>query len=263
MQIKIEELDISLGKCDILKDISVVLDTNEITMVIGLNGSGKTTLLKTILGLYKPQKGLILYDDIDIHDMSIKARSKQVGYLPQSLDTAIEYTVFDFIVMGSSPYLSWYQKPTKKQIMMVDDLLLKYNILYLRDRSMLSLSGGERQLVYFLQVQMQQCSYIVMDEPIAMLDYVRQHEFFKTLQIVLKRSKQGVLMSVHDPNLVLEYAQRVLVMHDGLIVGDFSRADAMFVEALHACLVTIYGDALQFKNIEGKDICLWRSIDEY
>lgn len=263
MDIKLEHIYVNLEGVLILKDIDVTLNTHEITMLIGLNGSGKTTLLKSLLGLYELTAGKVYYGEDVLKTLSIKSRSRQVGYVPQVLNTTINYTVSDFILMGSSPYLSWFQGPSLSQKKAVENLLKIYGLIHLKDRQMQSLSGGERQLIYFLQTQIQGCQYMVMDEPTAMLDYVRQYEFFKILNLVLKESKQGVLMSVHDPNLVLTYAKRVLVIEEGRIVGDFHKDSNQFNLELHECLKKVYGEALKFATVEGKDICLWEDKHEY
>lgn len=79
MNIKVDDLNITLEKNNILKDINIEVDNKEVVGIIGPNGSGKSTLLKCIYRVLKPNDGAILLDNIDIKDMSVKESSKRLA----------------------------------------------------------------------------------------------------------------------------------------------------------------------------------------
>lgn len=244
MRIKAEKITFSYGKKKVLDDISFLLPEEELVMLVGANGSGKTTLMRILMGFQKSETGMVWYGKEEIQKLSIKERAKKIAYMPQTYKIDIDYTAQEFILLGFTPHLSLFQKPMKKEKDMVQQILQELNLFHLRDLKMSELSGGERQSVYFARARLQKTDWMMLDEPMAALDYGKQHIFIKQLVSYKETYQQGILLSVHDPNYALLSADRVILLKDSTVFGNLSRKETDFQEKLTEKLKQIYGENL-------------------
>ena len=145
MNIKAENINITLEKNNILKDINIEVDNKEVVGIIGPNGSGKSTLLKCIYRVLNPSKGVIKLDNININNISVKESSKKLAVLSQHNNYNFDFTVKDIVLMGRSPHKRFMERDNKDDYDIVNEALKMVEILELKDRSFQSLSGGEQQ----------------------------------------------------------------------------------------------------------------------
>ena len=101
MNIKTENINVTLDKNNILKGINIEVDNKEFVGIIGPNGSGKSTLLKCIYRILKPSEGVIKLDGIDMKNISIKESSKKLSVLSQHNNYNFDFTVKEIVLMGS------------------------------------------------------------------------------------------------------------------------------------------------------------------
>lgn len=245
MKIQLDNVSVSLGHRKVLNNIGISLDHQELVMAIGLNGTGKTTLIKTMLGFIPPEKGTVLYDGRDRRDIPLRESARMVAYLPQQQDHGLQYSVSSFVLMGVNPYLRPLEQPGKKEREKVAGILEEFNMSHLKDRRMDRISGGERQLAYLARARMQGARWLLLDEPTAGLDYLKQHWLMKWLRLLADDRKQGILLSVHNPELVLKYAQRVLILNGQGSLISISRTEEGFGRRLTKELNEIYEDTLE------------------
>lgn len=210
--IEVKDLSVFYGKTEILKEINFSLNEGEIICVLGENGSGKSTLLKSMLKLIKFSKGKITVDNTDIKKMDNKEISKYISYIPQIHFPAFDYTVTDIILMGKySQKNGMFFKITDREYQQVSDILEMLNITYLANKNYRQISGGERQLVLIARALLQANKYIFMDEPVANLDYGNQLKIMELCNR-LRAKKIGFLITTHNPNHALIYADKVLII---------------------------------------------------
>ncbi|MDY2629089.1 MAG: ABC transporter ATP-binding protein [Lachnospiraceae bacterium] len=183
-------------------NVNFSLDKGEIFSILGANGAGKSTLMNCIANLLIPQQGDIYLSGKKLTNLSIKEISQTVGYVPQTNSPVYGYEVREFIVMGRAPYLGMFEKPSKKDYDLVDEVLEELDISHLADRSYTELSGGERQQVSIARAIVQQPDIIMLDEPANHLDYGNQ---LKIIQLIKKLSKKGysIIITSHIPDHVL------------------------------------------------------------
>jgi len=143
--LRIHELNFRYKNINALEGVDLQLNKGEILSIVGPNGAGKTTLLKCIVRIVKPEKGTILIDGKDASEMKRLDLARCVGYVPQSSPSKFPITVFDTVLMGRRPYITW--KPSKKDLEVVADLLMSMDLEDLALRSFDELSGGEKQKV--------------------------------------------------------------------------------------------------------------------
>ncbi|MBY7024049.1 MULTISPECIES: ABC transporter ATP-binding protein [Clostridium] len=216
--LEINNLTVKYSNKTVLKDINLALNKGEVTILLGLNGAGKTTLLKSMIGLMKRTTGEVIYNNKDILKLSNKERGKLISYIPQNLHTSQNYSVKDVILMGITPYLGMFDMPSKEHHELVNDILKKLNIEYLKDKYISEISGGERRLVYLARIFIQNSKIILLDEPNTFLDYVKQHEFFKFISDLIRTNNLINLITVHDINLALRYADKIVILSSNEIV---------------------------------------------
>ena len=170
---------------------------------------------------------------------------KQKAYLHQNHSRTEADAVFDYVLLGVTPYRNYFSLPGKEEKALAELVLAELGLGGFKNRRMGTLSGGEQQMVDFARARMQHTPWLILDEPMASLDYNRQHEFMHRLVEYEKRYGQGILMSVHDPNFALRYADRVIVMGQGMIQGIVSRMEDGFENKLTGLLNRSYEGHLQ------------------
>jgi iron complex transport system ATP-binding protein len=226
--IRAHSLSIERSGRRLLDDISLELKPGTMTVVIGPNGAGKSTLMKALSGELTPSSGRVTYDDVDIalHDASNLARRRAV--LPQSLELAFPFTALEIARMGAVAYGALHPGEQARQA------LSRVGLGGFEGRPYPSLSGGEQQRVQFARalaqvpraVEQGVPRALFLDEPTASLDLGHQ---ISVLEIARDFANAGgiVLAILHDLNLTAEFADRVVVLHRGLIVSDGDCAETL------------------------------------
>jgi len=200
----------------VLHDVSLQLNAGETLYILGKNGCGKTTLLSCLAGLLKPNTGRVYLDGTRIEDFSAAERAKRIGLIPQMHTPAFAYTVRQMVMMGRAPHLPWLGSPTEKDHLIVEEALEQVGLIDLQDRPYTEVSGGEQQLVLIARGLAQKCPILLMDEPTAHLDLSNQH---RVMEIVHQLGQQGLsfIISSHEPNDALAYADNVLLLSGGWV----------------------------------------------
>lgn len=214
MNIKAENINITLEKNNILKDINIEVDNKEVVGIIGPNGSGKSTFLKCIYRVLKPSDGAILLDKVDIKDMTVKESSKRLAVLSQHNNYNFDFTVKDIVLMGRSPHKRFMERDNKEDYAIVNDALKKVEMLEFKDRCFQSLSGGEQQRVILARALAQQPQCLILDEPTNHLDIKYQLQLMR----IVKNLNIEVIAAIHDLNIAAMYCDKIYVLKDGEII---------------------------------------------
>ena len=214
MNIKAENINITLEKNNVLKDINIEVDNKEVVGIIGPNGSGKSTLLKCIYRVLKPNDGAILLDKVDIKDMTVKESSKRLAVLSQHNNYNFDFTVKEIVLMGRAPYKKFMERDNKEDYDIVNDALEKVDMLEFKDRSFQSLSGGEQQRVILARALAQKPKCLILDEPTNHLDIKYQLQLMR----IVKSLNIEVIAAIHDLNIAAMYCDKIYVLKDGKIV---------------------------------------------
>lgn len=209
--IEVKNLSVRYGKNEILKNVNFSLKKGEIICILGENGSGKSTLLKSLLKLID-SVGEVLIEGENLKNFDNKKLSRYISYIPQIHFPSFDYTVSDVVLMGNfSKNNNFFYKITQKDYKRVNEILNMLGISYLKDKNYRLISGGERQLVLIARAILQANKYIFMYEPVANLDYGNQLKIMN-ICLQLKKNNIGFLITTHNPNHALIYADRVLIV---------------------------------------------------
>lgn len=218
--IETNHLTVSYDENVILKDLSLTIPKNEITVLVGSNGCGKSTLLRTISRLLKPKVGTILLDGKVIHEMEPKQLARQLAILPQSSIAPEGLTVIQLVKQGRYPHQGWLASWSKKDEETVNAALKATGLWEHKDFPVDSLSGGQRQRAWIALVLAQNTEYILLDEPTTFLDLSHQMEVLDLLFELNEKQKRTVVMVLHDINLACRYAHHIIALKDGRIYAE-------------------------------------------
>jgi len=215
----IQNLQFSYGSTAVLKGTSFTLKEGELVFLLGANGAGKSTLFGCILGHLPGWRGAIRIQDRDARSMSPRELARNISYIPQSHHPTFSYPALDMVLMGTSHSLPMFSSPGAKEQEIALQAMERIGIADLAGRDFLSLSGGEQQMVLIARALAQQGRILLMDEPISNLDYGNQT---RVLNMARTLARQGytILLSCHNPQQALLYADRVIALHGGTIIAD-------------------------------------------
>lgn len=205
------KLAFSFDKKPLLTDINLDFKSGQFVGLIGANGAGKSTLLQLLLGLIKQQSGAVKLNGVDIHAQKRRDIAKQLAFVPQSIELPYAFTVQALVAMGRNPYLGPFELETAEDTRLIQEAMQKTDITHLKERSVTTLSGGEKQRVIIARALAQQAPTILLDEPIASLDICHQIE---TLQLIQSLTQSGKLAitALHDLNLAASYCDRLILL---------------------------------------------------
>ena len=218
MRLELKGVSFSYGNIFILKDVTVKVNSGDFVCIVGPNGSGKSTLLKCINRVLKPHKGVVLVDGENVAKMNPEDLARIFGYVPQNSTQSPPLTVFEVVLTGRCPYISW--SPTKKDLEIVRDVLKILKIESLANRYVDELSGGEKQKVAIARALAQKPKILLLDEPTSNLDLKHQLEVMDLLRRLCKSHNITAVAALHDLNLALRYADRIFMMKNGKIYAE-------------------------------------------
>ena len=243
--IELDQVTIYLGENLILQRISFSVLPGKLCVLLGPNGAGKTTLLRCIDGLIPSNQGQIQVLGQNIDTLGRKELSRRISYVPQLHQSVFPYQVKDFVLLGRAPHLPWFSTPQTSDRVLAEQALAQLSISYLSHRNYLRLSGGERQLALLARGLVQEAPAMLLDEPTAHLDFSYQHRIMSTLKRLVREKNLAALVSLHDPNLALEYGDQIVLLHHHGLAADISRDEDKFLPRLEAVLKQAYGREIQ------------------
>lgn len=217
--INIEKLNYSYGKKEVLKELSLNIDENKLTGIIGPNGCGKSTLAKNIIRYINGKFEYFKIMDIDIRQLSHKKIAQLISYIPQKSTIISNISVFDYVLLGRFPLLknSW-DNYSEKDYEIVENNISLLNIEELRDRNVETLSGGELQKALLARALAQEAKILLLDEPTSALDLNNAVEFMKILKNISIKKEMSVIIIIHDLNLASLFCDSLIILKDGKFI---------------------------------------------
>ena len=218
--LEVNGLCVSYGDKEALMDVSVDVGAKEVLGVIGPNGAGKTTLLRCVDGIIKPRSGRIHVDGRELQGIKSRDIAKLIGYVPQISGEIPEATVFDAVLMGRKPYMSW--RPGNKDFEIALNVMRVLGIEALSMRNLHELSGGERQKIMIARALAQEPRLLLLDEPTSNLDLKHQLE---VMELLRNRVDKGLsaIVAMHDLNMAARYCDRLVILNRGSVYATGGR----------------------------------------
>jgi iron complex transport system ATP-binding protein len=244
-RIAVQDLSVRIGEAEILHGVSLKVGPGEFLTVIGPNGAGKSTLLRCLDGLLQPSSGRILIDGRALSDYGRRELARNVSYVPQPDAGPLDYTVRSFVEMGRFPHISAWAALSEADSAAVNNAMELTEVAGLAERSMSSLSGGEKQRASIAAALAQGGSILLLDEPTSFLDYRHQVQVLDLLDRLHHENGLTVVAVTHDLNSTVASADEVIALKDGGVAFRGSPSDLLHAEILSE----IYG--AEFRLIAG------------
>ncbi|MBU1397754.1 MAG: ABC transporter ATP-binding protein [Bacteroidetes bacterium] len=208
------------GEDDILKGIAFGANMGQITTILGPNGSGKTTVFKCIAGLWKPQRGEILFGNKNISNLPCEKRAKMLAIVPQEHEPSFAYSVLDAVLMGRVSHVGVFSSPSKYDYLKAEEAIETVGIAHLKEKAYTKISGGERQLVLVARALAQEAPVMLLDEPTSHLDFRNQVLILSKVREIARQKGITVLMTLHDPNLAMVFSDKAVMVNEGCIASN-------------------------------------------
>ena len=201
----------------VIHNLSLSVEENSITAILGPNGSGKTTLLYLALGWLKPFSGQIKLEGKALQTYTRRELGQRLGLVPQNEHIPFEFSLLEYVILGRSPHLKSLEMPGDKDYQIAMEALQRVGMADLYDRSISRLSGGEQQLVTVARALAQEPRFLLLDEPTAHLDLNNKIRLI-TLLGELAASGVTVLLTTHEPELAAAIGTHLVLMRDGMVL---------------------------------------------
>src|SRR5690625_555150 len=208
-----------------LKDISVTIPTNELTVIIGPSGCGKTTLMKMINRLETPTSGEVFIDEQPISSKDPVKLRRSIGYVIQRIGLLPHMTIEENVALVPE-LIGWENEKIKQR---VDELLELVDLepSVFKNRYPLELSGGQQQRVGVSRALASDPNIILMDEPFSALDPISREQLQEELKKLQKKIQKTIVFVTHDMDEALDIADHIIVMREGQIEQIASPADLL------------------------------------
>ena len=216
MKIAAEQIALSYGKQQILKDVSVNAGKKEFVGIIGPNGSGKSTLLKCIYRVLKPDQGCIYLGKEELLHLPYRESAKKMAVVAQHNYYNFEFSVREVVLMGRTPHKKPLERDNAEDYRIVEEALKTVGMASFAERSFSTLSGGEQQRVILARALAQQTEFLILDEPTNHLDITHQLQLLK----LVKQLDVTVISAIHDLNMAAAFCDRLYALKEGEIVGN-------------------------------------------
>lgn len=227
--IKVENLAYTVEGKTLIENISLAVEQNEFVGLIGPNGSGKSTLLKNIYKQYNPSEGRVWIQSQALEDLKHKQLAKMLSVVSQESSIEFDFSIDEMIKLSRIPYKDVFNSKNKHDDEICAEALEKVQLTHMKERSFLSLSGGEKQRVFLAMAFAQETDIIVLDEPTNHLDIGYQ---FMILEMLKNEKSITKFTSFHDMNLALQFCDRIIVLEKGHVVSYGKPKDVITPELL-------------------------------
>jgi iron complex transport system ATP-binding protein len=201
-------------------DVSLTLNTGEITAIIGPNGAGKSTLLRALNGQIRPSSGTIVLEGKPLERLNRRSISRRIAVVAQEAELRFPVTVLEFVLGGRFAWATnagWGWE-TERDLEVAQSVLQETELTELRGRLMNELSGGERQRALMARALATEAPILLLDEPTANLDLSHQATLLALVRNRCDQQRASALVVTHDINLAAQFADNILLMQHGKTV---------------------------------------------
>ena len=194
--------------------------------VIGPNGAGKTTLLRALAGVIDFGGDVTVGTD-RLQDLRRREVAARIAVVPQTPVIPEGVTVFDYVLLGRTPYIPYWGTETERDVRRVREVLGRLDLESFALRSFSALSGGERQRAVLARALAQDADVLLLDEPTTALDLGHQQQVLELVDELRVGTDIAVVSTVHDLTFAAQFADRVMLLVAGSVVAEGTPADVV------------------------------------
>ena len=211
----VEHIEKDFGAYPALRGVSLKVETGELVALLGPSGSGKTTLLRVVAGLEQPERGRVLFGDVDVSTLSL--RDRRIGFVFQHYALFRHMSVLDNVAFGLRVRPRHTRPPAEEIKRRARELLELVQLTGFERRYPTQLSGGQRQRVALARALAIEPQVLLLDEPFGALDAKVRKELRQWLLDLHGRLGHTTLFVTHDQDEAFELAHLVAILNEGRI----------------------------------------------
>lgn len=244
---------VALGGRTVLSAVSFAIEEGEFVGVLGPNGSGKTTLMRATLGLVPTRAGVI-----KVMGRTATRGNPAVGYMPQvrGIVDGLRITGWDFVASAAGGHHWGLPRLSSAERRDVEWALDMVDATHLARRSLMELSGGERQILLLSQALLGRPGLLLLDEPLISLDPTHQRGVVELVSRIQKELGIAVMFSAHELNPLLNTIDKVLYLGNGHAV--LGTVDEVITGPV---LSRLYGSEIEVVRLGGRVFVMTGEFD--
>lgn len=241
-----QNVGVMRGNARLLDDVNISVKSGEFVAVLGPNGAGKSTLLGALAGDFPLESGRVSIDGRDVASLHPRELARMRAVLPQQIVISFPFTVREVVAMGRNP---WRDANDDERI---EAAMRRLDVDSLRSRTYQTLSVGEQARVSMARVLAQDTPIMLLDEPTAVLDIGQQERFLSVARSLVDEGR-GVIAVLHDLNVAMRFATRVVVLHEGRSVASGEPSEVL----TPALLSNVYHQSIRVdRTSDGRPVIL-------
>jgi iron complex transport system ATP-binding protein len=192
--------------------ISIAIDPGTITLLLGANGIGKSVLLKTLLNIFKPISGSIEFENQKINELKSNELASIVSLMLPNPPAIELMSSFEIVMSGQQRFNKPWQTNQKDAQENVKRYFEKCKIEQLIEKNFAELSDGEKQKVMLVRCLAQETPIILLDEPMAFLDYPSRKQFLQLIKEIAEKEGKYIIVSTHDIEISLPICNTIIAL---------------------------------------------------
>lgn len=245
------DLAVTIADTRVCRGLNLRIRSGERWAILGRNGSGKTTLLHTLAGLRPAQGGKIFLKDKRLHEWRARQRARVVGTLLQHYDDPFPSTVLETALIGRHPHLQRWKWEDSNDLEEAREALHAMDLGGFENRSVATLSGGERRRLAIATLLTQNPQLLLLDEPTSHLDLFHQLHALRLLTNLAAQQERALIMVLHDITGAVRHCDHAL-----LLFGEGQALAGPVTEVVNeANLARLYGYPI--RCLTGPDGPVW------
>jgi len=208
-----------------LKGVDLAVEGSETVAMIGPSGAGKSTFIRCVNRLTEPTAGSVELDGTELttlDDDALRAARRDIGMIFQEYNLVERLTVMENVLTGQLGYVSTWQAFRRnfppETVDRAADILDRVGLGGMADKRVDELSGGQRQRVGIARAVIQEPKILLVDEPTSSLDPETSETVMELLTDIAAERGVPVLINIHEVDLALDHADRIVGLHDGELV---------------------------------------------
>jgi iron complex transport system ATP-binding protein len=192
--------------------ISIAIDPGTITLLLGANGIGKSVLLKTLLNIFKPISGSIEFENQKINELKSNELASIISLMLPNPPAIELMSALEIVMSGQQRFNNPWKIQQNKALDNVKLYFDKCKVSHLINKNFAELSDGEKQKVMLVRCLAQETPIILLDEPMAFLDYPSRKQFLQLIKEIAEKEGKYIIVSTHDIEISLPICNTIIAL---------------------------------------------------
>ena len=230
--LELRDINFSYRHRQVLFGITLEVRAGEVMALLGPNGSGKSTLLAVANGALKPNCGEVLFEGQAVADFSRREAARRMALVAQAGEVRFPLTSLEYVLTGRFAFGGALGFDSPHDLEVAVRALSDTDAIQFARRKFNELSSGERQRVVLSRALAQEPRLLLLDEPTANVDITHQISLLSFVRSLTHEKNLGALVVTHEINLAAEFADRVALLKNGILIAVGNPSDVMTPELL-------------------------------